>query len=174
MVAESSSEGGSGTKEPSERRQLLHFMVRETQCCLRLEDVERVLPLMALEKLPAGQEDLVGLLNWHGRTVPVADLGILLGLAGARPYDLGTPVLLCGDDDQTVGFVVADVIGVEPIEEKELQLGPALAVSSLPLVAVVQTSRGVSALLDLRGLLIGCLPADDPPAQLARAERGTA
>jgi chemotaxis signal transduction protein len=52
----------------------------------------------------------------------VIDLAFRLGLSRDAPYRLDTPILLCKDEQKTIGLIVDKVIGLETVTKENLQL----------------------------------------------------
>lgn len=102
--------------------QVLNFIVQDAYISLNLQYVEKILPLMMIEKVPNCPAYLVGLLNLSGKSLPVVDLAIRLGMARQEPYSLDVPILLCSHGAHQAGFIVDNIIGLMNIETDELQL----------------------------------------------------
>ncbi|SFM88143.1 chemotaxis protein CheW [Rugamonas rubra] len=62
----------------------LLFHIGADRYGLPLRQVVRVLPLLELKRLPLAPAHVAGLLDFHGRPVPVVDLCLLSGLAATR------------------------------------------------------------------------------------------
>lgn len=58
---------------------LLVFHIGADRYGLRLHDVARVLPLVELKQLPLAPAPVVGLMDYHGASVPVVDLCLAAG-----------------------------------------------------------------------------------------------
>lgn len=140
---------------------VLQMAVDDVDCCIPIDNVERVLLLMALEFVPSGPDFLVGLMNFRGRSVPVVDLGMRLGLEHRNPYGEDTPVVLCSHQGKRVGLVAQAVDGVVTIAADALQMDAEFQRSGLPIKAV--------AVRDSRQLLVLDI---DVVAALGLSERG--
>lgn len=132
---------------------VLHFMVKDVQYCLDIEHIERVMFLMALQAVPGGPADVAGLMNLHGKSVPVLDVMIRAGLTPEESYGMDTPMLLCRYQNAQAGLIVSRVIGVESAET----VGPgdksAVESTTLPVTGVINTERGLSLMLDIKPLM---------------------
>lgn len=64
----------------------LIFHIGPDRYALRLRDVVRVLPLLALKRLPLAPDTVAGLMDYHGAAVPVVDLCRLAGVAPAQAH----------------------------------------------------------------------------------------
>lgn len=100
---------------------VLSCLVNNTHICIDLGFVRKNLPLPQLEHLPNSPPYLIGLMNYRGKSVPVVDMGRRLGLERHSPYTLDTPVLLCGDGQHHIGFVVDKIYGLFEIGPKNIQ-----------------------------------------------------
>lgn len=128
------------------QQRLLDIVVAGHRFCLRLADVERLLPLMQVQSVPGGPDYLVGLMNLGGEAVPLLDLARRLDLAGTADYALDTPVVLAAVGNLRAGLVVSDVHGVRSVPRSALR-GGALFRDGLPPVLSLVTGGEGSALL---------------------------
>ncbi|MDA8093432.1 MAG: CheW domain-containing protein [Betaproteobacteria bacterium] len=121
--------------------------------CIRLGDIERLLPLVQLQIVPEAPDYLVGIMNLAGEPVPVIDLAKRLGCGSDRPYRLDNPVLLIKTQVHRAGLLVDDVLGIRDVPREALR-GEALFREGLPPVlgAVVQ-DEGTALLLDTLRIL---------------------
>ena len=102
--------------------ELIHFRVKDVRMCARLEVVEKVLPLMALEKVPNAPLFFAGLMNIGGRNIPVIDAAIRCGIIRDKKYSVEMSVLLCAEGSKRVGIIVDDILEMTDFDVKELQL----------------------------------------------------
>lgn len=120
--------------------------------CLRLGDVERLLPLMQIQPVPDGPDYLAGIMNLAGEAVPVIDLARRLGL-GKHTYHLDNPVLLARSGGRLAGLIVDDVAGLKRVPREAVR-GEALFRDGLPpVLGAVVMADGSALLLDTLRLL---------------------
>ena len=132
---------------------LLYLAVAGHRFCLRLGDVERLLPLMQVQRVPEGPDYLLGLMNLRGEAVPVLDLARRLNLPAAAPYSLDTPVVLVSLGTLRAGLVVDEVQGVRAVPRAALR-GDALFRDGLPpVLSAVTSAEGTTLLLDTLRIL---------------------
>ncbi len=132
---------------------LLYMAVAGHRFCLRLGDVERLLPLMRIQPVPQGPDYLLGLMNLRGEAVPVLDLARRLGLDTAARYTLDTPVVLATVGELRAGLLVDEVQGVRAVPRAALR-GDALFRDGLPpVLSAVTGSEGTALLLDTLRIL---------------------
>jgi purine-binding chemotaxis protein CheW len=98
------------------------FRAGRDRFALRLEQVREVLPMCWLAPYPEAPSWMSGLLNWHGRLIPVLDVAARIERR-ASEVRVEDGIVVVQDDDATLGLVVDRAIGVEPVEE-ELQRVP--------------------------------------------------
>ncbi len=134
-------------------RQVLHVKVQNAPCVISLSLVERVISLVALQPTPGAPTYLVGLMDYHGKSVPVVDLSLWFGQEDNTPYTLDTPIVICSDGQHYVGFIVDQVLHVETVLDATLQMVSVFEDASLPFLAVLQLESGLSLLLDMPGML---------------------
>lgn len=125
---------------------LLYLVVAGHRFCLRLGDVERLLPLMQVQHVPEGPDYLLGLMNLRGEAVPILDLARRLNLPAIANHTLDTPVVLAAVGSLRAGLVVDEVQGVRAVPRSALR-GDALFRDGLPPVLSAVTSRDGTALL---------------------------
>ncbi|MBI4742166.1 MAG: chemotaxis protein CheW [Betaproteobacteria bacterium] len=143
----------------------LFVSVEEHRFCLRLAEVERLLPLMQLQPVPGAPAYLLGIMNLRGEAAPVLDLALRLGIAKRTPYRLDTSVLLVRSDGKEAGLVVDDVQGVKNVPRSAVR-GEGLFRDGLPpVLGVVVMDDGAALLLDtLRVLDIDLSGLSEPLA----------
>lgn len=135
------------------QHRLLYLVVAGHRFCLRLTDVERLLPLMQIQRVPEGPEHLLGVMNLRGEAVPVLDLARRLNLAAASDYRLDTPVVLAAIGNLRAGLVVDEVVGVRSVPRSALR-GDALFRNGLPpVLSAVTGNDGTALLLDTLRIL---------------------
>lgn len=132
-------------------RLMLCVRVTNLVCCLDLEQVERVLSLVLLQPVPQGPDSLAGLMNLHGRTVPVIDLGARLVLSDTPAYTADTPLIICKHEKQEAGLIVSEILGIEPVLHE--QLTEEFDQSRTLFLASVNTRHGLALLLDVKQAL---------------------
>jgi chemotaxis-related protein WspB len=132
---------------------LLFLSAGGCRFCLRLNDVERLLPLMQLQPVPDAPGWLVGIMNLAGEAVPVVDLAHRLGLADCPPYSLDHPVLLARAGGRQVGLVVEDVQGVRRVPRENVRGEALFRDGRPPVLGAVAMADGAALLLDSLRLL---------------------
>ncbi len=96
----------------SDDLQLVVFTLDGRRYGLELSSVERVFPMVAVSPLPQGPAIALGIVNVHGRIVPVVDVRRRFGLPG-RDYGLSTQLLVARTARRVLALPVDEVIGIE-------------------------------------------------------------
>jgi purine-binding chemotaxis protein CheW len=91
--------------------QFVVFRVEQREYALPLEHVLHVLRMVAVTPVPEAPAWLLGVINWHGRVIPVMDLRVRLGLP-ALPAGLGSPLLLFQNSDGVAALLADEVVEV--------------------------------------------------------------
>ncbi len=130
------------------KMQVLRLLARNVLLCLPLSSVNKVLPLVMLEKVPNCPPFVVGLMNLSGRSVTVVDLAVRLGMERTEAYTLETPLILCSREEQELALLVDHIIGLAEIEEKDLQIS-----CGSPFLGSIVFEKNVFQLLDPDQLL---------------------
>ncbi|MBF0097875.1 MAG: chemotaxis protein CheW [Magnetococcales bacterium] len=96
------------------------------------EAVQEILMVAELHPLPQSHPALIGLLALHGESIPVLDLGLLLGLHGAgvaavdaegdfTDYAIGSRILLLAALGGRYGLIVEQVQGFFGVEAEAIR-----------------------------------------------------
>jgi purine-binding chemotaxis protein CheW len=114
--------------------QCVVFRVERREYALPLQHVLHVLQMVAITPVPEGPAWLLGVVNWHGRVLPVMDLRARLGLP-TQPAGLDTPLILFQAENGTAALVadaMVDVLTVPlaSVDPPDARLGTAHAVSA--------------------------------------------
>lgn len=91
------------------------------------EAVEHILPFAELTALPGGERGVVGLLNYHGSSVPVVDLCLLFTGTPSKEV-MSTRILLCPLEwapSGKLGLLVEGVTETRRLEESDFMAGGA-------------------------------------------------
>lgn len=133
--------------------QVMHVLVQNTQYAIELKYVECVLPLMELQPVPGSAYYLAGLMDYHGKSVAVVDLGMWLGLNNNEAYHLDTPVIICGGGGAQLALIVSEVLRVETIQPSAIHLQALFNEGSAPFQASLKLSSGIALLLNMLRIL---------------------
>lgn len=133
--------------------QILRFNTHGTQYAIDLNFVECVVPIMELQYVPGSPHYLAGLMNYHGKTLPVLDLGLWLGHDAMGSFNLDTPIIICGDTQHRIAFIVESVLSIEPVKPGAIQMQNAFAVNQSPFKASLNLTTGLVLLLDVGHML---------------------
>lgn len=131
---------------------VLHFLLQDIRCCLDLQYVEKIFPLPLLEAIPGSPIYLAGLMNLHGKCIPVVDLRICAGLTRDETYPLSIPILLCSDGTHRLGLIVDRMIGLGEIDKNKIEIHEEFIRSHSPFYGAVTINNGVSLLMDVASL----------------------
>jgi purine-binding chemotaxis protein CheW len=91
--------------------QLVVFDIEGQRYALPLNDVERVLPMVAVSPLPQAPAVVLGVINLHGQVIPVLDLRRRFGLP-LRDYGLTARLLVVRTSRRILALPVDEVLGV--------------------------------------------------------------
>jgi chemotaxis-related protein WspB len=133
----------------------LIFHIGSDRYGLRLRSIVRVLPLLELKQLPLAPDSVAGLMDFHGRSVPVIDLCRLGGVAPA-PEHFDTRIVvvdyLAPDGaSHLLGLLAERVLGVQDVADEALADSGVRAASFLGQVA--SDGGGIVQLVELEHLL---------------------
>lgn len=123
--------------------QLVVFGIDGQRYGLPLAEVERVLPMVAVSPLPEAPPVARGVINLHGRVVPVVDIRRRFDHP-ARDYGLTARLLVARTPRRTLALPVDEALGVQEVPH-EAVAAPAAVLPGIGRLA------GIAALAD--GLL---------------------
>ena len=100
--------------------QFLAFMIADQRFALSLDQVDRVLRMVALIPVPEAPEVIAGLINLHGQVVPVISLNTRLGLS-RRVVDVNDRILVVKTGDRILGLIVDSVQAVLTVSADQVE-----------------------------------------------------
>jgi purine-binding chemotaxis protein CheW len=99
--------------------QLLIFSIDGKRYAIHLQAVERVVPAVEITPLPEGPDMIIGVINVHGRVIPVINIRKKFRLH-ERAIDLDDNIVVVKGSKWTVAFVVDSVEGVIKRRQEEI------------------------------------------------------
>ncbi|HEY7492208.1 MAG TPA: chemotaxis protein CheW [Candidatus Tectomicrobia bacterium] len=147
--------------------QLVPFIIEEQQYALPLAIVERVLPMVAVSPLPQAPCIALGVINLHGRVIPVLDIRRRLGLP-ARGYGLTTYLLVARTSRRTCALPVDEVWGVRQVAAAAVVPADAVLPHLGHVAGIVVLADGLLVIQDLEAFL-----SLEEEQQLVEALKGT-
>lgn len=129
--------------------QLIHFSLLGIPLCIDLKYVNKVFLLPELVTVPGGPPYLMGLMNFLGSSIPVIDLALRLGLPRTQQYNLGTQVLLCFNQEQQVGLIIDQVIGLEHASKTNLQMREEFKAENSPFLAAIEHNADLALMINM-------------------------
>ncbi len=97
----------------------LHLRLQSQFFGLPLSVVEEILPLPELTCIPDAPGDVLGVVNWRGKTLPVVHLAKRLGMSQPKCY-ISDHLVVISHDNLTVGIVVNQVQDTIEIDEGQI------------------------------------------------------
>lgn len=149
---------------------VLQLLIQNVHVCIELNYVSKVLPLPLLEVVPGAPAYLVGLLNLAGRSIPIIDLNIRLGMARLERYTMQTSILLISHKSQQTGIIVDNVLGLLEIEPSTMQMSSTFEKENSVFMASIPFNSGVSLLINAANITTIDNPAIDKKL-LAKASK---
>lgn len=121
-----------------------------------LSEIQIIVHLPELQKVPSDAKGFRGMLNYHGESVPVYGLDAWIQGNSRRDisdYHIDTPLIICNISDNKVGVLVDAVDEVLRIDTDTIQ-NPKL--SQLPhfVAGIFETETGSMWVMDLDVLLL--------------------
>ncbi len=139
--------------ESDSGHRVICIRAQDSHYAIGLEYVECVLPLMELQPVPGGAYYLAGLMDFRGKGLAVVDLGLWLGLNHAQPYDLDTPVIVCGNGEAHMAFIVDEIVRIEAVKPEAVHMQGLFKAGAAPFEASLKLNSGIALLLDMPRIL---------------------
>jgi purine-binding chemotaxis protein CheW len=151
------------TSYQSDSLAMLTFKVAEQVYGLPVTNVVRIIEMVTITRLPDAPDFIQGIINLHGKTVPIMDLRHRFGLS-QRPYGLHTPIILADmtGDGHLLGLIVDTVEDVLNISPEDLEITETIVPTELVgqmttqaghLAGVAKVDRQMILILNVRALL---------------------
>lgn len=129
----------------------LAFQVADQRFALPLTQVERVLRMVALIPVPEAPDVIAGLINIHGKVMPVINLRARLGLVG-RCVDVNDRILLIKAGDRTLGLIVESVEAVLAVTADQIEPPRGSLVNSPLLQSLIRKADDIYLVLSVDAL----------------------
>lgn len=107
----------------SERVQLVTFALGGETFAATVGEVERVLRVGVLERMPGTPDWLAGFAEHEGRSLPVVNLRLRFGLPPA-PAGTEPRIVVSGSVEPKMGLMVDSVVAVVAVAEHEMEPPP--------------------------------------------------
>jgi purine-binding chemotaxis protein CheW len=102
-----------------EQIHILTFRLDQQAFAFPIDSVFQIIDMVAILPLPQAESLLEGVINLHGRMVPIINLHRLV-YDTPCPVGLHTPILLVKIEDQTTGLIVDEVLDVNSIPANQI------------------------------------------------------
>lgn len=113
--------------DPHTNADMLVVRTWHSEVAIRLSRVARVAQLPAITPIPGDRRSRVGVLRFEERTIPVDDLGMLLGITPTDRYTVNHTLVVLESGSDLVGIIVEPEVellgGIVPAEFTELPPG---------------------------------------------------
>ncbi len=163
MNNQTTTANGTKTSSSDNTLALLTFKVAGQEYGLPVISVARIIEMVTIIHIPNIPNVIQGIINLHGKTVPVMDLRRRLGLPH-QPYGLHTPIILvdAAGDGRMLGLIVDKVEQIFNIPSENLEATETIVPAGLMeqmtgqttnLVSLAKVDRQMILVLDVRTLL---------------------
>jgi purine-binding chemotaxis protein CheW len=100
---------------------LLIFTLSDLRCALQLSDIERILSAVAISPVPKAPEIVMGLINVHGRIIPVLNIRTLLRLPKIEmTLNVNDQIIIARTTSRPVAILVDNVQGVAEFSDQDI------------------------------------------------------
>ena len=142
---------------------LLTFQVADQLYGLPISNVIRIIEMVTITRLPDISDLIQGIINLHGKAVPVMDLRRRFGLS-SQAYGPHTPIILAdiGVDNRILGLIVDEVDQILHVPQEAFELTDLIVPTELMnqmtndvsyLAGVAKTDRQIILILKVQTLV---------------------
>lgn len=90
---------------------LVIFRLEKQAYAFSIDSISQMIDMVTIMPLPKSDPMIEGVINVHGRLIPVIDLHRLF-LGGSHSLNLHTPILLVTIENKTIGLIVDELLDV--------------------------------------------------------------
>lgn len=105
--------------------QLVVFSIGSEEFGVEIMNVQEIIRMTNITKIPQAPDYIRGIINLRGRIIVVINLNVVLGMEN-KEQDENTRIIVASIDDTVMGFVVDSVSEVIRLQEKNVELAPAV------------------------------------------------
>jgi len=135
-----------------EAEQLLVFTLDEQRYALHLSAVERVVRVIEITPLPKVPEIVLGVINMHGRIIPVVDTRKRFRLRECE-IGLSDQLIIANTDTRPVALIVDSVTGVTEQSKDRIVQAEKIVPGTEYVEGVLKLDDGMVLIHDLDGFL---------------------
>ena len=135
-----------------EAEQLLVFTLDEQRYALHLSAVERVVRVIEITPLPKAPEIVLGVINMHGRIIPVVDTRKRFRLRECE-IGLSDQLIIANTDTRPVALIVDSVTGVTEQSKDTIVQAEKIVPGTEYVEGVLKLDDGMVLIHDLDGFL---------------------
>lgn len=130
----------------------LNFITADTRICVDISFVEKILPLMLINKIPNSPPYVAGLMNVNDECIPTIDLAMKLGINTKTKYTLNESIILCVNEKHKIGLIVDKTLGLIEINEPSVQLNQDFKINDFFIGTIINESETVF-ILNIKNIL---------------------
>lgn len=106
--------------EKKQKKMYLKLRVHKQQLLLPLQQIQLVLRLPELHPVPSNAKEFEGILNYHGKSVPVYNMGTWIENKPVK-QTIDSPLILCKLNNELIGLLTSDVDLIMSVHDKHIQ-----------------------------------------------------
>lgn len=121
---------------------LLTFNLEEQQLALHLAVVDRIVRMVEITPLPQSPDKVLGIINVHGKIIPVIDIRKIFGLT-VRQIDLNDQLIIARTAKRKIALIVDLVKGLMQCSDNEVVEGNQIYPGVQYISGVAKTANGL-------------------------------
>ena len=124
-------------------KSILSFDLAGRRYGLPVENVQQIVEMVATTPLPAAPACIVGVIDFHGQVIPVADMRRHFNQP-VRPYTLRTPIVVSRLNGRSIGLVVDGVTGTVQLRPEQIKSASQIVIPCALTISTATSARGLS------------------------------
>lgn len=153
--------GASATpKKPAAANRVLTFALRNERYAVNVMSVRKIIRPMDISPVPRAPAELLGVINWRGKIVPIVDLRIKFGFEATATTDRTCIVIVERDGragaQNLTGLLVDEVQEVITLNAADIEAAPSFGAAVEPtyIRGLAKTKGAITILLDLEQMFV--------------------
>jgi len=132
----------------TENESIIIFTIDNQKFGLPIQYVIKVIPVMEIRRLPGAPIFVTGIINLHGKVVPVVDVRILFGLS-TRSIELSDQLIIIDLPTGVIAMLVDNTLEMISVNIEDMVSGDSIEYGNKFIVGVLKQSDGLIVINDV-------------------------
>jgi chemotaxis signal transduction protein len=149
----------SNTQKKSDRYDFLLFKVQNHKMAAPLKHIEEVVEMPELIPLPNNVTAIKGLVNYHGKHLPVIDIATIAG-APCQPVSTNNNLIICSIESRQFALKIDEALEVITVNREKIEISDELLPGILPNAGILNLDNQIALIIDIGWIAIGAQLAE--------------